>query len=58
MLRLKNKGVADSKNGERGDHYVKLVVVLPAKTDPALERLVASWAEHHPYTVRRPTGVA
>ncbi len=58
MLRLKNKGIADPRSGERGDHYVKLKVMLPAKADRSLERMVASWAERHPYSVREPTGAA
>ncbi len=51
-LRLKNKGMADPKRGARGDHYVKLKVVLPPKADRDLERLVTAWAAQHPYTVR------
>ena len=56
MLRLKNRGVVDPVSGERGDHYVKLTVVLPPTADRDLEQIVASWAERHPYTVREPTG--
>jgi len=55
-LRLKNKGIPDAKNGARGDHLVKLKVVLPPTADRDLERLVAAWAERHPYTVRGPAG--
>ena len=57
-LRLKNKGIADRGTGARGDHYVKLKVVLPPKADRDLERLVAAWAERHPYTVRGGSGSA
>ena len=57
-LRLKNKGIADPKRGGRGDHFVKLKVVLPAKADRDLERLVAAWAAQHPYAVREPGGPA
>ena len=57
-LRLKNKGIADPKRGARGDHFVKLKVVLPAKADRDIERLVAAWAAQHPYAVREPGGPA
>ena len=57
-LRLKNKGVADPRTGARGDHYVKLKVVLPPRADRDLERLVAAWAARHPYTVRSRPGSA
>jgi DnaJ-class molecular chaperone len=50
-LRLKGKGVP-VRGGTRGDQYVTLRVILPDRPDPALERLVAGWAESHPYDVR------
>ena len=41
-LRLKAKGVP-RPNGRRGDEFVTLKIVLPEKTDPELERLLAKW---------------
>ncbi len=55
ILRLKGKGVRPSPNAARGDHYVTLKVVLPAKTDDKFKRFVENWAPKNPYTVRRKT---
>jgi DnaJ-class molecular chaperone len=42
VLRLKGKGVA-RRDGGRGDEYVKLSVVLPAKPDAELEQFMSQW---------------
>ncbi len=42
VLRLKGKGVPRS-GGNRGDEYVTLKVMLPAKPDPELEKFIAQW---------------
>ena len=42
VLRLKGKGVP-RRDGGRGDEYVTLKVMLPARPDPELERLIAGW---------------
>jgi len=39
---LKGKGVPRS-GGNRGDEYVTLKVMLPAKPDPELEKFIAQW---------------
>jgi DnaJ-class molecular chaperone len=46
QLRLKGKGVADAK-GQRGDQYVRFVVVLPRQMDSELEQSVERWAKAH-----------
>jgi DnaJ-class molecular chaperone len=40
QLRLKGKGIADPKTGQRGDQYVRFVVVLPKQMDTDLEQAV------------------
>ena len=47
QLRLKGKGVADPKTGQRGDQYVRFVVVLPRQMDSELEQSVERWAKTH-----------
>jgi len=42
VLRLKGKGVPRS-DGTAGDAYVKLLIKLPDKPDPELERAIAAW---------------
>jgi len=42
VLRLKGKGVPRS-DGTAGDAYVKLLIKLPDKPDPDLERAIAAW---------------
>jgi DnaJ-class molecular chaperone len=44
QLRLKGKGVADAK-GQRGDQYVRFVVVLPRQMDVELEVAIERWAK-------------
>lgn len=51
MLRLKGKGIGRSGK-ERGDQYVKLLVVLPAKPDSELIEFIKKWAPRHAYDVR------
>jgi DnaJ-class molecular chaperone len=46
QLRLKGKGVPDPK-GQRGDQYVRFVVVLPRQMDSELEKSVERWAKTH-----------
>lgn len=41
-LRLKGKG-APRRNGDRGDQFVKLKVVLPKHVDPQLKAFVSGW---------------
>lgn len=53
QLRLKGKGILNPKTKQRGDQYVRFVVTLPAKSDPALEALVKDWAKSHSYDVRK-----
>ncbi|MFY9294074.1 MAG: J domain-containing protein [Methylorubrum rhodinum] len=45
VLRLKGKGVPRS-GGTAGDAYVTLLIALPDKPDPELERAIAAW--HRP----------
>jgi DnaJ-class molecular chaperone len=46
-LRLKGRGLADGgrKSGERGDHYVTLVLTLPKKPDPELTEFIRKRAD-------------
>ncbi|MBO6948676.1 MAG: DnaJ domain-containing protein [Rhodospirillales bacterium] len=46
-LRLKGRGLADGgrKSGERGDHFVTLVLTLPKKLDPDLAEFIRKRAE-------------
>ena len=43
QLRLKGKGIIDPATGQHGDQYVRLQVMLPETTDPALEAFVQEW---------------
>ena len=46
-LRLRGRGLADGgrKSGERGDHYVTLVVTLPKNPDPELAEFIRKRTE-------------
>lgn len=52
-LRLKGRGLPDPKTGLRGDLLARIVVTLPEKVDPELERFAEEWRRERPYTPRR-----
>lgn len=54
-LRLRGKGILNSKAQTRGDHYANLEVVLPPHADDALATFLRSWEGEHPYNPRKPT---
>lgn len=56
QLRLRGRGIQAGKSGERGDQYVRLVVVLPKEADPDLKAAIERAAERHPYKVRAKLG--
>jgi DnaJ-class molecular chaperone len=43
VLRLKGKGIPAHGSESAGDLYVKLIVTLPDKPDPALQKFAESW---------------
>lgn len=51
-LRLKGKGMANGKNGPRGDQYVVLSVTMPEKADAELREFIKRWSRKHKYNVR------
>jgi DnaJ-class molecular chaperone len=46
-LRLKGKGI------KKGDQFVKLKIVMPAKIDDELEDTIKKWTEKHGYNPRK-----
>lgn len=54
VLRLKGRGAVDPIGGRRGDLFAHLVVSLPDRPDPELERFAETWRKERPYApVRR-----
>ncbi len=51
-LRLKGKGVMRGGSGQRGDQYVTLKIVLPARPDAELADFLERWERDHPYNPR------
>jgi DnaJ-class molecular chaperone len=51
-LRLKGRGLSDAQ-GRRGDLFARLVVTLPDRTDPELQRFAEEWRKKRPYAPRR-----
>lgn len=43
QLRLRNKGLKNARTGEYGDQIARLKIVLPTKSDAALEEFMAEW---------------
>ncbi|MGO1118528.1 DnaJ C-terminal domain-containing protein [Rhodovibrionaceae bacterium A322] len=56
-LRLKGKGILDRKNGQQGDQYIKLKVVLPDSIDEDLKSFLEAWAPDHTYDPRKKAGM-
>ncbi len=50
-LRLKGRGMP-RRDGQRGDQYIKLKIVLPEKPNAALEKLIEGWVKGNRYDVR------
>jgi DnaJ-class molecular chaperone len=55
-LRLKGKGIAADREGNRGDQFVTLRIVLPDEPDAELVKFVEKWSRRG-YDVRRRTGM-
>jgi DnaJ-class molecular chaperone len=52
VLRLRGKGIKNSRTGALGDQLITLKVVLPAVIDGELEKFMEGWAQKHPYDPR------
>jgi molecular chaperone DnaJ len=52
-LRLKEKGVPSARNGERGDQYVEIQVVVPEPTDERVRNLMKELEEVAPADPRK-----
>ena len=52
-FRLRGKGLPNPLTGRRGDQYVEVQIVLPARIDPELEELARRWRERHAHDPRR-----
>jgi DnaJ-class molecular chaperone len=52
VLRLRGKGIKNSRTGAHGDQLITLKIVLPSHVDHELERLIRDWAQKHPYDPR------
>jgi DnaJ-class molecular chaperone len=52
VLRLRGKGIKNSRTGALGDQLITLKVVLPAVIDGEIEKFMESWAQKHPYDPR------
>ncbi len=52
-LRLKGRGLHDSRTGKRGDLLARVMIMLPEGTDPELEAFAESWRKTRPYTPKR-----
>jgi DnaJ-class molecular chaperone len=56
VLRLRGKGVLDSRTRQRGDHLVELRLMLPETRDAEFEQLISDWETRHPYDPRKTSG--
>lgn len=52
-LRLRGKGVAQGKDGSRGDQLVEIRIVPPEGADDALADFMAQWEKTHPQNPRK-----
>ncbi len=56
VLRLRGRGLKRGE-GDLGDQYVKLRVMLPDQPDNELLRFIETWSKTHGYDVRRRAGL-
>jgi DnaJ-class molecular chaperone len=52
VLRLRGKGIKNSRSGALGDQLITLKIVMPAHIDGELERFMNDWMHKHPYDPR------
>ncbi|MGO9171737.1 MAG: DnaJ C-terminal domain-containing protein [Rhodomicrobium sp.] len=52
VLRLRGKGIRNSRSGVHGDQLITLKLVLPASIDGELEHFILDWMQKHPYDPR------
>ncbi len=52
LMRLKGKGATDPKTKNKGNQYVKLLIMLPDEPDANLEKVVKKWAKSKNQDVR------
>jgi DnaJ-class molecular chaperone len=52
ILRLRGKGVKNSRSSALGDQLITLKIMLPAHIDGELERFMNDWMQKHPYDPR------
>ena len=52
-LRLRDRGVRDSKSGQRGHQFITLKVVLPPVDEPELTAFLESWQPTHLHDPRK-----
>jgi DnaJ-class molecular chaperone len=52
VLRLRGKGIKNSRAHTQGDQLITLKIVLPAHIDGELERFMHDWMQKHPYDPR------
>jgi DnaJ-class molecular chaperone len=52
VLRLRGKGIKNSRSGTLGDQLITLKIMLPSNIDSELERFMNDWTKKHPYDPR------
>ncbi|MGO9984171.1 MAG: DnaJ C-terminal domain-containing protein [Rhodomicrobium sp.] len=52
VLRLRGKGIKNSRSSAHGDQLITLKIVLPAHIDSDLERFMHEWMQKHPQDPR------
>jgi DnaJ-class molecular chaperone len=52
ILRLRGKGIKNSRSGALGDQLITLKIMLPSQIDSELERFMNDWTKKHPYDPR------
>lgn len=53
VLRLRNKGVPGQKGIQRGDHFVKVKIVVPETVDLDSQKLIQEFEHKNPYNPRK-----
>jgi DnaJ-class molecular chaperone len=52
ILRLRGKGIKNSRSGTLGDQLITLKIILPSQIDGELEHFMSDWMQKHHYDPR------
>ena len=53
LLRLRGKGITNSRTNKTGDLLIRLRIILPEEVDTSLSEMMDNWQDNHKYNPRK-----